>query len=300
MTTAMFSRPYMRIEEDHGRLNPGAAAPLSQHVPAVRLHDAARAAHQQHGHRLGRDRGGHAGDGAARQPLPHAGEPGGGVEVLHPVRRRHRAGAVRHDPALHGVAEDPRQRHRGAALDASRGRALAARADRAVDRVRVPARRLRHQGRAGAAPQLAARRARRRPDAGVGGALGVAAQRRALRARALQGARRRRARHPVRRQADDGLRHRLGRGRGVLPLAPARHQASLRLLLDRAHGAHHLRVRHGRPGRELRRAPAHDGALAHQERDLLRRRPRGAEDRHAGHGGHPRPDAGEPDASAGG
>ena len=57
-------------------------------------------------------------------------------------------------------------------------------------------------------------------------------------------------------------------------------------------GLDHLRVRHGRPGRELRRAPAHDGALAHQERDLLRRRPRGAEDRHAGHGGHPRPDAG--------
>ena len=65
--------------------------------------------------------------------------------------------------------------------------------DGAVARVRVPAGRLRHQGRPGAAAQLAARRARRRPDAGLGRALGPAAQRRAVRGRALQGAGRRRA-----------------------------------------------------------------------------------------------------------
>ena len=63
-----------------------------------------------------------------------------------------------------------------------------ARADGAVARVRVPAGRLRHQGRARAAAQLAARRARRGPDAGVGGAVRAAAQRRAVRGRALQGA----------------------------------------------------------------------------------------------------------------
>ena len=62
-----------------------------------------------------------------------------------------------------------------------------------VARLRLPARRLRHQGRPGAAAQLAARRARRGPDADLRGALGPAPQRRALQRDPLQGARRRRA-----------------------------------------------------------------------------------------------------------
>ena len=41
---------------------------------------------------------------------------------------------------------------------------------------------------------------------------------------------------------------------------PARHQAHVRLLVDRAHGHHHLRLRHGRPARQFRRAAAHDHA----------------------------------------
>jgi hypothetical protein len=59
----------------------------------------------------------------------------------------------------------------------------------------LPAGRLRHQGRPGAAAQLAARRPCRRPDAGLGGALRPAAERRAVRHPALQGAGRRR--HPT-------------------------------------------------------------------------------------------------------
>ncbi len=55
-------------------------------------------------------------------------------------------------------------------------------------RVRVPAGGLRHQGRSRAAAQLAARRACRRPDADLGGAVRPAAERRDLRGRALQGA----------------------------------------------------------------------------------------------------------------
>ena len=55
-------------------------------------------------------------------------------------------------------------------------------------RLRVPAARLRHQGRPRAAARLAARRARRRPDADFGGAVRAAAQRRALCAAALQDA----------------------------------------------------------------------------------------------------------------
>ena len=55
-------------------------------------------------------------------------------------------------------------------------------------RVRLSAARLRHQGRAGAAACLAARRACRRSDADFGGAVGAPAQRRTLRAAALQDA----------------------------------------------------------------------------------------------------------------
>ena len=54
---------------------------------------------------------------------------------------------------------------------------------------------------------------------------------------------------PLAGQPDDGLRPALGRGRGVLPVAPARRQAHVRLLVDRAHGADHLRLRHGRADR---------------------------------------------------
>ena len=66
-------------------------------------------------------------------------------------------------------------------------------------RVRVPAARLRHQGGARAAARLAARRPRRRPDADLSGALGTVAQRRALRAAALQDAARRSIRRRSRR-----------------------------------------------------------------------------------------------------
>ena len=55
-------------------------------------------------------------------------------------------------------------------------------------------------------------------------------------------------------------------------------------------GLDHLRLRHGRADRELRRPAAHDGAFADQVGDLLHRRPRRAEGRHADHGRHPRPD----------
>ena len=60
----------------------------------------------------------------------------------------------------------------------------------------------------------------------------------------------------------------------VHALPPARHQTHVRLLLDRAHGHHHLRLRHGRAARQLRRPAAHDHAQPDQVRDLLRRRPR--------------------------
>ena len=78
---------------------------------------------------------------------------------------------------------------RGAACDgvgpaaSERGKV---RSQAAVARLRVPAGRLRHQGRPRAVPRLAARRACRGPDADLRGAVRPAAQRRALRAAALQ------------------------------------------------------------------------------------------------------------------
>ncbi len=91
------------VHADRARARPGEAAPaaaLPQHVSAVHRRDADRAHEQQHGARLGRDGGRDALDRAARDALSHAREPRGRLEVLHPLRRRHRAGAVRHDPAL--------------------------------------------------------------------------------------------------------------------------------------------------------------------------------------------------------
>ena len=99
-TTALFSRPYMRIEEHHGPDHPATAAALPQHVPALHGDDAARAADQQHGAPVGGDGGGDALHRAPGLALPHPGQPGGGLEVLHPLRRRHRPGALRHDSPL--------------------------------------------------------------------------------------------------------------------------------------------------------------------------------------------------------
>ena len=84
--------------------------------------------------------------------------------------------------------------------------------------------------------------------------------------------------------ADDGLRAAVGGGGGVLPDPAEGREAHVRVLVHRAHGHDDLRLRHGRADRHLRRAAAHDGALADQVGDLLRRRPRHAEGRHADHG----------------
>src|SRR6266850_1075742 len=75
-----------------------AVAALPQHVPAVYLHDALVPALEQRRRAVGRDGGRDVIDRAAGEPVPHAGEPRGGVEVLHPVLGRPRTGPVRHDP----------------------------------------------------------------------------------------------------------------------------------------------------------------------------------------------------------
>ena len=103
----------------------------------------------------------------------------------------------------------------------------------------------------------------------------------------------------VRARADDGLRPAVGRGRRAASLAAEGREAALRVLVDRAHGNHHVRFRHGRPGRQLRGPAAHDRPFAHQVRDLLHGRPCGAEGRNAVDGRDPRPRHDESRCSAG-
>jgi hydrogenase-4 component F len=71
-TTALFSRRYMRVEEHRGRPRPGAHASVPRPVPALHVHDAARAAHQQHGPAVGCDGSRDAVDRAAGVAVSHA------------------------------------------------------------------------------------------------------------------------------------------------------------------------------------------------------------------------------------
>ena len=77
---------------------------------------------------------------------------------------------------------------------------------------------------------------------------------------------------------------------GVHAVPAARHQTHVRLLVDRAHGHHHVCVRDRRAAREFRRPAAHDHALAHQIGDLLRGRPHLAGEGHAEDRRHGRAD----------
>src|SRR5208283_3128005 len=133
--------------------------------------------------------------------------------------------------------------------------------------------------------QLATRCPRGRPDADLRGAVGAFAECGYLCSRALQGACRGIPAFPSPLAHAYGLWVALGCAGVVLPLAPARHQAPVRLFLDRTHGDHHLRLRHGRAGRDLRRVAAYDRALAYEIGDLLCGRACGTEGRLAADGG---------------
>ena len=71
---------------------------------------------------------------------------------------------------------------------------------------------------------------------------------------------------------------------------PARHQAPVRLFLDRAHGHHRVLLRHGGTVRQLRRPAANDHAQPDEIRDLLLGGPRRAGEGHAAHRRHGRTD----------
>ena len=163
-----------------------------------------------------------------------------------------------------------RRGHGRHGLDRAAVRAAAFDPAPAQPRLRLPAARLRHQGGARPAARLAAGCPCRGPDADLGGALGAAAQRRAVCAAALQDAARGQCRRAGSGAADGHDGPGLADLRRLHALPPARHQTHVRLFLDRAHGHHHLRLRHGRPARQLRGPAAHDHAQPDQVGDLLR------------------------------
>ncbi len=195
------------------------------------------------------------------------------MEILHPRQRRHRARPLRHDPRLCRGRAGDRRRLAVDGVDRTERPRRVIRAGASQRRIRIPAVGLWHQGGIGAASRMAARRPCRGPDADLGGAVGTPPQCRALCGAALQnssGGQRRRLRAGAAHGDDGPVVCRL---RGLHALPKARHKTHVRLLLDRAHGHHRLRLRHGRTACEFRGAPAHDDALARQIGDLFRRRP---------------------------
>ena len=238
------------------------SALLSRDVPGAAVRDESGAGGQQYRADVGRHRDGDADHGGDGRHLPHARGDRSGVEILHPRQRRHRAGAVRHDPRLHGGAPGGGRGDRRHGVDDADDARRRVRAGAAQPRLRLPDARLRHQGRPRAAARLAARRARRRPDADFRGSLRAAAQRRALRGAALQAAARRQRQSDRAGAADGDAGHRVADLRRLHALPAARHQTPVRVLFDRAHGHHRLRLRHGRAAGQFRRTAAHDDALA--------------------------------------
>ena len=102
------------------------------------------------------------------------------------------------------------------------------------------------KGGPGAAARLAARRARRRPDPDLGCAVRPAPECRALCVVALQDAARAQSGGDRARPADGDHGPDLLRVRRLHAVPAARHQTHVRLFLDRAHGHHRVRLRHGR------------------------------------------------------
>ena len=185
-TTSDLQRQLHRPRTRDRPVDADISAFLPRHVPDHDVRHEPGLRVEQYRPDVGRGRDRDADHGADGRHLSHPRGARSGVEIFHPRQRRHRARAVRHDPGLHGGAAGRRRgpgRHGLDAADRARGELRSGPAQR---RVRVPAAWLRHQGRPRAAACLAARRACRRSDADIGGAVGPAAQRRALCAAALQ------------------------------------------------------------------------------------------------------------------
>ena len=203
------------------------------------------------------DHGGHG------RHLPHAGGARGGVEVLHPRQRRHRAGAVRHHPGLPRRAAGGRRGAGRDGLDACWWR-MRREFDPALLNLAFVFLLLGYGTKVGLVPLHAWL-----PDAHAEGPTPISAVLSGLLLNvALYAVLRFKMLHGGEsggagaRAADGDAGAAVAGVRRVHALPAPRHQAPVRLLVDRAHGHDHLRLRHGRPARQLRRAAAHGACTA--------------------------------------
>ena len=141
--------------------------------------------------------------------------------------------------------------------------------------------------------------ARGRACAGFRGSFRPFAQCSALRGHPLQSAGGRLDRQRASQPHADELRPAVRAARRIFSVAAARHQAALCLLVNRAHGHHYICIRARRSHCQLRRVAAHDRSFAHQILAVLQRRPRVADLGHAAHGWHTRPRRQQPRARMG-
>ena len=196
----------------------------------------------------------------------HAGA-GGRLEILHPRQRRHRPGAVRHDPRLPG--RRPRARRGPACHGLDR-----------IDAARfAPSTRPCSMSRSSSCCSATAPkwgwfpctpgcrtpmpRVPRPVSAVLSGLLLNVALYAVLRFKMIMAGK---PRNDRRRAADDAARPRLADLRRDHAVPPPGHQTPLRLLIHRAYGDHHLRLRAGRAAGKFRRAAADGDAQASPNR----------------------------------
>ena len=269
LTTAIFSRPYMRVEQDHGKMTPARLRLYHSMYQLFSFTMLLALTTNNVGHPVGGDGGGDADDGAAGQRLPHrrpASRRRGSTSSSAAWASRRRCSArccstwrPRRSSAPAGGAllwTQPRHGARPGSTRTSSPLAFAFLFIGYGTKVGlVPLHNWLPDAHAG------------RSDAGVGGAVRACCSTSRctplLRCKVLtDGA----LHNALAGQPADGLRPGLGRRRGVLPVSAEGRQAHVRVLVDRAHGPDHVRLRPRRPDRQLRRAAAHDRALARPSR----------------------------------
>jgi len=172
LTTALFSRPYMRVERDHGKMTPNRLRLYHSMYQLFAFTMLLALTTNNMGILWVAMEAATLTTVLLVSVLPHRRQPGGRLEVLHPVRRGHRPGAVRHGAAVHGVGAGAGFGRRRAAVDPPRPGEGPARPEHhdAGLRLLLVATAPRWPG---APAQLAARRARRGPDARLRRAVGL-------------------------------------------------------------------------------------------------------------------------------
>jgi hydrogenase-4 component F len=197
-TTSLFSRPYMRHERDRGRMTPGGCGSTTACTRSSRSRCCSRSppttsASSGSRWRQPRSRPCSWCPSIARRRAWRR------LEVLHPLRRGHRAGAS--SARSSSTSRRARAGAEGSALLWTHLDGVKGQLEPAIMTLAFVFLLVGYGTKVGLVPaaQLAARRARRGPDADLPRCSRAAPQRRALQHHPLQGARRRRARVALRR-----------------------------------------------------------------------------------------------------